>query len=99
MELHQKTKKQAGEFTEFNFNYGLEMDKRDRTFMPTSGSIMSFTQSLPIYADQPSLLIDLHTQNTMDLVMMLLVAIKFYAATVTALDEDVRLSKRLNLPW
>ena len=28
-----KLKKQAGEFTEFNFNYGLEMDKRDRSFM------------------------------------------------------------------
>ena len=51
----EKLKKQAGEFTEFNFNYGLEMDKRDRSFMPTSGSIMSFSQSLPIFSDQPSL--------------------------------------------
>ena len=50
-----KLKKQAGEFTEFNFNYGLEMDKRDRSFMPTSGSIVSFSQSLPIFSDQPSL--------------------------------------------
>ena len=50
-----KLKKQAGEFTEFNFNYSLQMDKRDRTFMPTSGSVVSFTQGLPIYADEPSL--------------------------------------------
>jgi outer membrane protein assembly factor BamA len=37
-------KKQAGNFTEFTFGYGIEKDNRDRPFMPTSGSLVSFHQ-------------------------------------------------------
>ena len=45
-------KKQAGNFTELSTNYGFTYDKRNRAFMPTSGSIISFSQSLPVYADR-----------------------------------------------
>ena len=93
-----KLKKQAGDFTEFNFNYSLQMDKRDRTFMPTSGSIASFTQGLPIYADQPSLFNRLTYSKYHGFSDDVIGVAKFYAATVTALDEDVRLSKRISLP-
>ena len=94
----EKLKKQAGEFTEFNFNYGLEMDKRDRSFMPTSGSIVSFSQSLPIFSDQPSLFNRFTFSKYHGFSDDVIGAIKFYGATITALDDDVRLSKRLNLP-
>ena len=90
-----KLKKQAGEFTEFNFNYGLEMDKRDRSFMPTSGSIMSFSQSLPIFSDQPSLFNRFTFSKYYGFSDDVIGAVKFYAATITALDDDVRLSKRI----
>ena len=45
-------KKQAGEFEEISANYGFTFDKRDRVFMPTCGSITSFSQTLPVYADK-----------------------------------------------
>ena len=45
-------KKQAGEFEEISANYGFTFDKRDRVFMPTSGSVISFRQNLPAYADK-----------------------------------------------
>ncbi len=93
-----KLKKQAGEFTEFVFNYALEMDKRDRAFMPTSGSVASFTQGLPIYADQPSLYNRLTYSKYHGFSDDVIGAVKFYAATITALDEDVRLSKRISIP-
>ena len=93
-----KLKKQAGEFTEFNFNYGLEMDLRDRAFMPTSGSIFSFSQGIPIVADQPSLYNRLSYSKYHGFSDDFIGAVKFYAATVTALEDDVRLSKRLNMP-
>ena len=48
-------KKQAGNFTELTFGYGIEKDNRDRPFMPTSGSVVSFHQGLPLYSDQASL--------------------------------------------
>ena len=93
-----KLKKQAGEFTEFNFNYGLEMDLRDRSFLPTSGSIVSFSQGLPIYADQPSLYNRFSYSKYHGFSDDVIGALKFYAASITALDEDVRLSKRINVP-
>ena len=93
-----KLKKQAGEFTEFNFNYGLEMDKRDRSFLPTSGSIVSFSQSVPIYADQPSLFNRLSYSKYHGFSDDVIGAVKFYAASITSLDEDVRLSNRITLP-
>ncbi len=93
-----KLKKQAGNFTEFNFNYGLEMDKRDRSFMPTSGSIASFEQGVPIFADQPSLYNRFAYSKYHGFSDDVIGAVKFYAATITALDDDVRLSKRLKMP-
>ena len=94
----EKLKKQAGEFTEFNFNYGLEMDLRDRSFMPTSGSIVSFSQGVPIFADQPSLYNRFSYSKYHGFSDDVIGALKFYAASITALDEDVRLSKRINVP-
>ena len=45
-------KKQSGTFNEISALYGFSFDKRNRTFMPTDGAIISFNQSLPIYADK-----------------------------------------------
>ena len=39
-------KKQAGNFTDFLFNYSIEKDTRDRSFMPTDGSLISFSQGI-----------------------------------------------------
>ena len=91
-------KKQAGEFTEFNFNYGLEMDKRDKSFMPTSGGIISFKQGVPIFADQASFFNSLSIAQYHGFSDNVIGAMKFYAATITAIDDDVRLSKRLRMP-
>ena len=49
-------KKQAGDFTELTFGYGIKSDKRNRRFMPTDGYISTFRQNLPIYADAKSIL-------------------------------------------
>ena len=38
--LQQFIKKQSGDFTELSGNYGFTFDKRNRAFMPTSGSIL-----------------------------------------------------------
>ena len=46
-------KKQKGEFSEITGQYGFTLDKRDRVFAPTDGTIAGFSQSLPLYADKP----------------------------------------------
>jgi len=91
-------KKQAGNFTELTFGYGIEKDNRDRSFMPTSGSIASFHQRLPLYADQASIYNSIYYTKYHLFTENVIGALKFYGANVIAVEDDVRLSKRLHIP-
>jgi outer membrane protein insertion porin family len=91
-------KKQAGNFTEITFGYGIEKDNRDRSFMPTSGSIASFHQGLPLYSDQASIYNAIYYTKYHSFTENVIGALKFYGANVTAIEDDVRLSKRLHIP-
>ena len=62
--------------------------------MPTSGNIISFQQGLPIFADQAALFNRISYSQYHGFTDNVIGAVKFYGATITALDEDVRLSKR-----
>ncbi len=92
-------KKQSGEFGEIAGNYGFTFDNRNRPFMPTSGSISSFSQILPIYADRPFIENTLSYSNYKSFSDENIIgASKFYISTIDGLnDEDVRLSKRKKL--
>ena len=88
-------KRQAGEFGELSGTYGFQYDKRDRSFMPTSGSIMSFNQTLPIYADKPFLDSTVSASLYNSLSEDYILSSKFYISSVVGInDEDVRVSKR-----
>ena len=91
-------KKQSGNFSEISGNYGFTFDSRDRVFMPTSGSITSFGQSLPIYADK-SFIANSFTYSTYKTLTEDVVgAGKIYLATINGVgSDDVRLSKRKGL--
>ncbi len=88
-------KKQDGTFSDLSTIYGFTLDKRDRAFKPTSGSIVSFRQSIPIYADKSYLdnRINYSLYNAFN--ENLVGAAKFHLSTINGLgDDDVRLSKR-----
>jgi len=91
-------KKQAGNFTELTFSYGVEKDNRDRAFMPTSGSVLSFNQGLPLYSDQASIYNSIYYTKYHLFTENVIGALKFYGANVTAVEDDVRLNKRLHIP-
>ena len=91
-------KKQAGDFTEFYFGYGIAQDKRDRGFMPTDGHYIKFGQKLPVYADQASILNTINFSKYHMVNEDFIGAFKLYGAAVSAIDDDVRLSKRLKMP-
>ena len=91
-------KKQAGNFTEFAFGYGIEKDNRDRPFMPTSGSVVSFHQKLPLYSEQGSIYNAIYYTKYHLFTENVIGALKFYGANVFAVDDNVRLSKRLHIP-
>jgi len=90
-------KKQAGNFTELTFGYGIEKDNRDRPFMPTSGSLVSFHQGLPLYSDQASIYNSVYYTKYHLFTENVIGSFKFYGANVIAVEDDVRLSKRLHI--
>ena len=91
-------KKQSGEFSELIGTYGFSYDKRNRSFMPTNGSIISFTQSLPIYADKAFIDNTFSTSSYKTISENIIGAGKFRLSAINGLnDEDVRISKRKNL--
>ena len=91
-------KKQSGNFSELAGTYNFTFDKRDRVFMPTSGSIAKFGQSIPIYADKSFIANTLSISAYKTLSENIIGSSKLYLATVNGVgDDDVRLSKRKNL--
>lgn len=93
-------KKQSGSFTDLTFDYTLRQDKRDRAFKPTDGYISAFSQSLPLVADSPYMKNTYAFSTYNSFGQDVQGAFKFFASSITGLDrEDVRLSKRIKLPY
>ncbi len=91
-------KKQSGTFNEVSGNYGFSFDKRNRTFMPTDGSIISFNQSLPIYADKRFIANTLSASAYKTLSENFIGSSKFLFTAIDGLgSDDVRISKRKSL--
>ncbi len=91
-------KKQSGTFNEISGNYGFSFDKRNRSFMPTDGSIISFSQSLPIYADKSFIANTFSASSYKTITENVIGAAKILVSTVNGLgSDDVRLSKRRSL--
>lgn len=91
-------KKQAGSFSEVSAIYGFTNDKRNRAFMPTSGSILSFSQSLPVYADRSFISNSLSLSKYHSLNEDVVGSGKLFLSAINGLrGDDVRLSKRKGL--
>ncbi len=88
-------KKQKGEFSEITGQYGFTLDKRDRVFAPTDGTIAGFSQSLPLYADKPFISNTFFSSSYHSFGENIIGAGKIFVDAINGLnDEDVRLSKR-----
>ena len=95
-------KKQEGSYSDFYFNYGLTYDRRDSSFNPTSGRLLSFAQKLPLAAT------DNEIENTFVFAAYkalnseenMIGKASLYLNSVNSLDgSDVRISKRSNVPY
>ncbi len=92
-------KKQKGNYLDSNFNYGLTLNKLNQNWQPSSGSKISFFQTLPIYADDYSI------RNSIDFAKYYspnenaILSFKLFAQSINSVaGEDVRVSKRIYLP-
>ncbi len=91
-------KKQSGSYDELAGNYGFTYDRRNRKFMPTDGSIISFTQSVPFYADKSYISNTISGSAYSTLSENVIGASKLVFTAVNGLgSDDVRLSKRKTL--
>jgi len=91
-------KKQSGNFSEIAANYGFTFDKRNRTFRPTDGSIISFNQSIPLYADKSFISNVLTASKYNSFSEDIVGAAKLYLSAINGINNDnVRLSKRKSL--
>tara|TARA_Y100001958_G_C21232715_1_gene558631 strand:+ start:98 stop:2344 length:2247 start_codon:yes stop_codon:yes gene_type:complete len=91
-------KKQSGSFSELLASYGISQDTRNRAFMPTSGSIISFDQSVPIFADKQAISNTFKATKYKSITNDVVGAGKIYLSAINGLGEDdVRLSKRRGL--
>ena len=91
-------KKQSGTFNELAANYGFTYDLRNRAFMPSSGGITSFSQSLPVYADKSFITNTFSHSSYKTFTENVVGAGKLYISAINGLgSDDVRLSKRRNL--
>ena len=91
-------KKQSGNFSEISGNYGFTYDKRNRVFMPTSGSVVSFSQTLPVVADSSYVSNTFIASKYHTLSENVIGAAKLYLSSINGLGEDdVRISKRKSL--
>ena len=88
-------KKQNGTYSELSGNYGFTFDQRDKAFMPTSGSIFSFGQSVPIMADKAFITNTISSSMYKSLSENIIGSAKIYLASTNGLGgDDVRISKR-----
>ena len=93
-------KKQEGSYTDLYFNYSINQDLRDKRFRTESGYVATFSQELPLVSDNAELSNAFIVTNykklssTSDMVGK----VSFFGKTITGLSDDVRISKRLNVP-
>jgi outer membrane protein insertion porin family len=92
-------KKQAGNYFDLYFNYGLNYDLRDQTYKPTAGYKTTFYQTLPLQSENYEIVNAFTVTKYHTLLSEMIGRISFYGKSVNSLvNEDVRISKRLNIP-
>ena len=93
-------KKQEGSYTDLYFNYSINQDLRDKKYNTESGYVTNFAQELPIISDNAELsnAIEITKFQKLSTRSDMVGKVSFYGKTITGLNDDVRISKRLNIP-
>ena len=96
-------KKQEGNYTDLYFDYGLNYDRRNSKFRPSSGSVTSFYQELPLVSDSKEINnIFTYTKfRKLSKISDMTGRASVYLKAIKTLDSDhdVRISKRGFVPY
>ena len=92
-------KKQEGDYFDTNFTYSLTLNKLNQNFQPSDGFKSSFYQSLPLLADDQSILNSYEYSTYTKLENDSVLSLVFMARSVNSIDDDdVRISNRIFIP-
>ncbi len=93
-------KKQEGSYTDLYFNYSINQDLRDKRFRTESGYVTTFSQELPLVSDNSELsnAFEITNYKKLSSTSDMVGKASFFGKTITGLSDDVRVSKRLNVP-
>ena len=93
-------KKQEGSYTDLYFNYSINQDLRDKKFRTEDGYITTFSQELPLVSDSAEFAnaFEVTKFRKLSTTSDMVGKISFFGKTITGLSDDVRISKRLNVP-
>ena len=93
-------KKQEGSYTDLYFNYSINQDLRDKKFRTEGGYVTTFSQELPLISDSSELsnAFEITSYKKLSSTSDMVGKASFFGKTITGLSDDVRISKRLNIP-
>ena len=93
-------KKQEGNYADAYFNYGLTYDLRDQKFQPKDGSLFYFNQELPVLSENNEVKNSIEYATYHKISDSLVTKVSFYGSAINSIsDDDVRISKRLYIPY
>ena len=93
-------KKQKGDYFDTYFNYGLDYDLRNQRYQPTDGTRTYFAQQLPIISENSEIINTFEISKYKTIVSDMVGKVSFFSQTANSLtDDDVRISKRLYVPY
>jgi outer membrane protein insertion porin family len=93
-------KKQKGDYFDTYFNYGIDYDLRNQRYQTTDGTRTYFAQQLPIISDNSEIINTFEISQYQTLPSEMVGKLSFYSQTAnTITNDDVRISKRLYVPY
>ena len=91
-------KKQEGDYFDTNLAYTLSLNKLNQNFQPSDGFKTSFSQTLPVIADDKSISNSFQFSKYNKLGNDTVISISTLLQAVNAFEGDVRVSKRVFIP-
>ena len=91
-------KKQEGNYFENLLTYKVIYNKLDQNFQPSDGMLSNFSQTLPLYSDDLSILNSFTSSVYHSLNDNLILSAKLFLKSINSIDDNVRISKRVFVP-
>ena len=92
-------KKQQGDYLDLNLNYDIALNKLNQNFNPTDGYKFIFSQELPIYSEDYTLINRLNYTKYFETNNSLVFSLGFFTASSNSIsNDDARITKRIFIP-